>query len=170
MERFLRIFVATLAIAIVPTAPATPTQGSATTGVNERSVLLLTPCLVFEKLKDESPLDPVKFGGTALGEQITIAGESNLRSKGFGINVAVTIPPLAAISIEKLQSMTGRLARGSLNPELRTTLGEVANRFSGALILAQYLRVRVGAKGYVWTCRCPARCRPANPKLCWPLL
>ena len=148
MELLLRTFVATLTIAIVPITPASPTQETATTGVSEKSVLLLTPRLVFEKLQDESPLDPDKFGSTALGEQLTVAGEHYLHSKGFGINVAATTLPEAATSIEKLQPMTGRLARGSLTPELRTTLAEVANRVGPSLILAQYLRVRVGVKGY----------------------
>ncbi len=148
MDRLLHTFVAVVAIAIVPMAPAGPPQDRAATAGSEKSVLLLPPCLVFEKLQDESPLDPAKFGSTDLGQQLTVAGKRYLRSKGFEINVAATTLPDVATLVEKLQPMSGRLARGSLTLELRTMLAEIAKRVGPSLILAQYLRVRVGAKGY----------------------
>ena len=143
-----RMLAGRLAITLVLFAPQSKPQEIVATDSNDKRVLLVAPCLVFEKLRDESPLDPAKFSGAALGQELSAAGEEYLRSKGFGVLLAASVPPAAATLIETLQPMACRLARGFLTADSRTTLTDLARQEGPALIFAQYLRVRLGGSGY----------------------
>lgn len=147
--KFLTVFLAvTLAAAAVPTWDLHAAQEFNSSSVANKSVLLLSPILAFEKLQDESPLDPARFDSAVLGQRLSSAGEEYLRSKGFIVVDSLNAPTEATTSIAKLQPIAGKLARGSLTAESRKILAEAANGLGSSLILAQYLRVRVGAKGY----------------------
>ncbi len=121
-------------------------QVNVTAGTTERNALILAPSLIFEKLQDESPLDPAKFGAAALEKRLSAAANECLLSKGFNILAATNFPPEVATLIGKLQPMAGRAARGSLTAGSRAALADLASGLGPALILAQYLRVRVGGK------------------------
>jgi len=113
-----------------------------------KRVLLLVPCMDFELLKSEAPLDPKKFDGTALAEEMASAAEHFLRSQGLVIVAEDGLPRESVESIQMVQREAGRLARGFRIEELRPALAKLADRLGARLLLAQYLRVRVGSKGY----------------------
>lgn len=135
-----------LAIALIFLPPNLRAQRSGSSGTKDAAVVLLVPELVFEKLRDESRLDPAKFGNADLARELSTAGQQYLRAKGFKITPPASIAPGAATCIAKLQPMAGRLARGSLTTELRAMLADLARQQGSVLIFAQFLRVRVGAK------------------------
>lgn len=126
-------------------------QGATALDAPKRSVVVLPPSLAFEKLQDETPLDPAKFGGPELAKQLMEAGEQNLRSKGFGILASADYHPQTASSVEKLIPMTGRIARGSLTESTHAAMAELAGSGQGPVLLfAQFLRIRVGSKSGYW--------------------
>jgi hypothetical protein len=144
-----KVIVGTIAVIIL--APIAIAQSAATTDAPKRSVIVLQPSLVFERLQDESPLDPAKFGGPELARQLIEAGEQNLRNKGFGILAAADYTPQTAISVGKLTPMTGRIARGSLTEASRATMADLAGAGQRPMLLfAQFLRIRVGSKSGYW--------------------
>jgi hypothetical protein len=134
--------IALILFSSIATAQQVPTSGTA-----ERNALVLAPNLVFEKLQDESPLDPARFGGATLEKQLSEAGGQYLRSKGFSILAAANYSTETARLIGKLQPMAGRIARGSMTADAGAVLADAANGLGKAFILAQYMRVRVGSKG-----------------------
>jgi hypothetical protein len=137
-----------VAIVLILAAPGNMAQEKPTAGTTERRVLLLAPYLAFEKLQDESALDPGKFGDAALGNELSAAVSLNLRSNGFEILAATNLPAEADTLVGKLQPVAGRVARGSISGDSQVVLTDLTNKLGSAWILAQYLRVRVGGKGW----------------------
>ncbi len=126
-------------------------QGAAAPDAQKRSVVVLPPSLAFEKLLDETPLDPAKFGGPELAKQLMDAGEQNLRSKGLEILDPADYSPRMASSVEKLIPMTGQIARGSLTETSQGAMSELAGSGQGPmLVFTQFLRIRVGSKSGYW--------------------
>src|SRR5580658_2772503 len=132
-------FEALFAMVVVVTAPACRAQDSSQPKPNSRSVLILPPSLVFEKLQDETPLDAAKFGSTGLAKDLSDFGDKRLRLKGLSVVRIEELPPGLAAVCGKLGPPTGQLARGSLTTDARSTLGLFANSKGPDLLLAQYL-------------------------------
>ncbi len=138
-------YIAVLLLILTSNVPA---QEPAPSAAGARKVLILGPELAFEKIQDQSPLDPEQFGGANAERQLAVAADRVLRSKGFSIVVPEKLPIDAAELESKLRPLTGRLGRASLAADSQASLAEIAQHLDGALIFAQYFRARIGAKGW----------------------
>ena len=112
-------------------------------------VALFAPCLVFEKLQNEAPLDPAKFQADALAQRLSVAGQEYLRTKNYEtMPVADYKEEEAAALIAKLKPSACRIARGSLTTEARSNMAEFASHAGPVLLFAEFLRIRTGDKAY----------------------
>lgn len=138
--------------AAVPTdarvSPVVP-KTAGTSDVAKTKVVFFAPCLIFEKLQNESPLDPAKFQVEALVQRLSAAGEEYLRSKDYQVVPADEYKEAETTAlIAKLKLSACRIARGSVTTEARANMAEFAGHTGPVLLFAELLRIRTGDKAY----------------------
>lgn len=131
-----------------PAAQQSAVKPGATDNTSRR-VLLLSPCIKFESLQDETPLDSARFDSKSLTQQMTKTAEQRLQAEGFKVISLDTSFQEASISSGKISRESCIVARDYKGKESIPALAELSQQVHSDLILALYLRVRVGGKG-VW--------------------
>ena len=113
------------------------------------NILILSPQLKFERLRDEATVDPAEFGAAAIDSTLRAEAERAVVGARFGL---VRADSTSAEDVDglcaELSSLSSRLSAGKPNEAARRLLRRMTSVKPNLIVLAQYLNVKVGAGGY----------------------
>lgn len=112
-------------------------------------VLILSPLLKFERLHDETILDPSEFGGPAIISNLNARARNALVKGKFRIAQTESLKATEFVDLlSRLQSLSSSLSTGQVKDEANGILKRLSAQNQHLLILSHFLYSKVGPGGY----------------------
>jgi hypothetical protein len=124
----------------VPITTAPPVPSTTEIPPNTR-ILILQPLLRFEEIQTEIVRSESEYDAL-FKAQLLLGAKKELETKAY--EVAEAVDP----AFEQLHALSYRLARGIVPEEAKGILNSIASPDENSVVLAQYLRVKVGPGGF----------------------
>ncbi len=111
-------------------------------------IVSLNPLLTFERINDETVLNPEDYNGTEIEAKMIQISSNQLVNKNFNVvNPEEIENGQFDEQFSRLQKMSSKLSVGYLSPEAKEILKQLSSFDENLVILSQYLYVKVGQSG-----------------------
>lgn len=123
-------------------------QSTVTNLASTLKIVSLNPLLQFERINDESILNPENYSGNEIEAKMIQISTNMLVKKNFKIVKPEELENREFDELfSRLQKMSSKLSVGYLSPEAKEILKKLSSFDENLVILSQYLYVKVGEGG-----------------------